>query len=162
MAYDWIIHLCMLLGLLSALVAGVFQSFSDFVMRGLGRSQPRVGIDAMKQINRTVLRSYFLTTFLLLAPVSLGFAVFAWMNLDGMTAGLIIAAGFTYCLSVFLVTIFGNVPMNRRLDSMQNQSADAADYWGVYQRVWTGLNHVRTFGAIATAILYLLASVAMR
>ena len=47
MPTDWIVYACLFLGLSSALVGGVFQAFSDFVMRGLMLAQPAGGIDSM-------------------------------------------------------------------------------------------------------------------
>ncbi|MEC7291572.1 MAG: hypothetical protein VXW22_15925, partial [Pseudomonadota bacterium] len=74
MTVDWTAYACLMLGLSASLVAGVFQTFSDFVMGGLMRAKPASGIDAMQQLNRTVFRSVFLATFLALVPATIGFA----------------------------------------------------------------------------------------
>ena len=157
---DWIIYSCLWLGFVSAMVAGVFQSFSDFVMSGLARAKPAGGIETMQHINRTVFRSVFLSAFLSLVPLTLAFAVYAWMNADGLSRGLIVAAGLIYFTTVFVVTMAGNVPMNQQLDRLHYSSAEANAYWQVYSRKWTRWNHVRTIGSAATAALYLLAVVA--
>jgi hypothetical protein len=47
----------------SALVAGVFFAFSTFVMDALDRIPPAQGINAMNQINETVLRPGFMIAF---------------------------------------------------------------------------------------------------
>ena len=161
MPLEWMIYVFLTLGLASALVAGVFQSFSDFVMAGLSRAAPAGGIDAMQQLNRTVFRSVFIATFLGLAPVSIGFAVYAWWSLDGLAQVLVIAAALIYVPSVFGVTAAGNVPMNERLDKLPATSDPAADYWPTYVRDWTRWNTLRTFGSIATAVAYLLAAVVL-
>jgi len=154
---NWIVYVCLCFGFLSALVAGVFQSFSDFVMAGLARARPGGGIESMQQINRTVFRSFFLTSFLSLVPLTMAFGTYAGMRLDGYGRALVIAASSVYLTSVFLVTILGNVPMNKRLDRMDPESVEAAVYWQTYRRVWTRFNHVRTVGSAATAALFLLA-----
>lgn len=159
MPHDWIVYACLLLGLSSALVAGVLQSFSDFVMRGLQRATPAGGIESMQQLNRTVYRSFFLTTFMLLVPATIGFAVYAWLNLQGLPRILIIAAAIIYVPVVFIVTAAGNVPMNERLDKMDHTGPEAAEYWRTYGRVWSAWNMLRTLGAIATSSTYLLAAV---
>ena len=161
MVSEWIVFACLMAGLSSALVAGVFQSFSDFVMRGLLRAAPASGIESMQGLNRTVFRSLFLATFLALVPVSIGFAVFAGLNMQGISQNLIIAAAIIYVPSVFLVTIAGNVPMNERLDRMDHTSAEAAEYWITYGRIWTRWNTVRMIGSIATAWCYMFAAVLM-
>ena len=157
---NWLLYLCLLLGFVSALVAGVFQSFSDFVMTGLGRAKPAGGIESMQHINRTVFRSAFLTSFLLLVPLTIGFALYAALQTRGAGRALVIAAAVTYVLAVFVVTIAGNVPMNKRLDRLDHASGEAASYWRIYCRTWTRWNHVRTMGSAATAALYLLAAAA--
>ncbi|MEO1201104.1 MAG: anthrone oxygenase family protein [Pseudomonadota bacterium] len=150
---------CLLLGFVSALVAGVFLSFSDFVMAGLGRAAPAGGIESMQHINRTVFRSVFLASFLTLVPATTGFAVLALSSGDGPGRGLVIAAALIYVTSVFGVTMFGNVPMNKRLDVVDFRSSDAADYWRRYRQGWTYWNHVRTIGSAVTAALFMLAAV---
>lgn len=149
---------CLLLGFVTALVAGVFQSFSDFVMAGLGRAAPAGGIESMQHINRTVFRSVFLASLLTLVPATIGFAVFALSFGEGPGRDLVVAAALIYVTGVFGVTMFGNVPMNKRLDIVDFRSSDAADYWRRYCRNWTRWNHVRTIGSAVTAALFMLAA----
>ena len=130
-------------------------------MRGLLRAAPAGGIESMQQLNRTVFRSVFLTTFLALVPVSIAFAIYAWFALNGPAMRFIIAAAVVYLPFVFIVTAAGNVPMNEKLDKMDPASAEASAYWSIYGRVWTRWNTVRTFGSVATAACYLLAAMQM-
>ena len=157
----WIVYACLGTGITAALVGGVFQSFSDFVMAGLLRAAPAGGIEAMQQLNRTVFRSVFLASFIALVPATLALALYGWLSLAGTAKWLLVAAALFYVLGVFLVTAFGNVPMNERLDGMAHTSEAAASYWRTYGRVWTGWNHVRTLGSVATAVCLLLASLAL-
>lgn len=152
-----IVYVTLAFGLVAALIGGVFQSFSDFVMRGLAQAGDDAGAAGMIGLNRTVYRSVFLIMLLGLAPVSIGFAVYANFYVDGIAKTLLIAASIVYVALVFLVTVAGNVPRNNKLDRLEGQGAAA--YWPTYFREWTGLNHVRTFGSIGTAIIYLLAAV---
>lgn len=159
MSPELTMYICLFLGLITALLAGVFQSFSDFVMRGLMRAAPAGGIDSMQQLNRTVFRSFFLASFMALLPISIVFAIYAWIAMEGPAMQLIIAAAIIYLPFVFIVTARGNVPMNEKLDKMAPDSEDAAAYWKTYGPVWTRWNTVRTMGSIATAGCYLLAAV---
>jgi uncharacterized membrane protein len=161
MPTDWIVYACLLLGISSALIAGVFQSFSDFVMSGLARARPASGIEVMQHINRTVFRSVFLFTFLALAPVSIGIAAYAAFALEGLAQRFIIAAAIIYVITSFLATVVGNVPMNNRLDRLDAESADAASYWRTYGIVWTRWNHLRMIGSLTTAGCYLFAALAL-
>lgn len=160
MTPDWIIHVCLLAGLSSALVAGVFQSFSDFVMRGLVMAAPASGAQSMQMINRTVFRSVFIVLLLGLGPASLALAIYAGIALTGEGATWLIAAAAIYLPSVILVTMGGNVPMNERLDGMDHTAEETSAYWRTYGRVWTRWNHIRTLGSAGAAICYLMAAVA--
>ncbi|MEM9191848.1 MAG: anthrone oxygenase family protein [Myxococcota bacterium] len=154
-----LVYVCLGLGLASALVGGVFQSFSDFVMRGLIRAAPAGGMESMQQLNRTVFRSVFLALFFALVPATGALAVYAWFSVTGSTRVLLVAAAIVYLLLVFVVTAAGNVPMNRRLDGLAHTSAEGHAYWTTYGRVWTWWNHLRTLGSVVTAVCLLLASV---
>ncbi|MEO1553092.1 MAG: anthrone oxygenase family protein [Pseudomonadota bacterium] len=162
MTNEILVYVCLFMGLSSALIGGVFQSFSDFVMAGLTRAAPSGGIESMQALNRTVFRSVFIATFLALVPASIVFAIYAWSALGGVPMRLIVLAAIIYLPLVFMVTAFGNVPMNEKLDKMDHTSADAAKYWQVYGRVWTRWNTIRTIASIATAGCYLLAAVSIR
>ena len=158
MAIDTLTACLCALALVSALVGGVFQSFSDFVMRGLGRAEGDAGMLAMQQINVTVMRSLFLTSFFLLVP---GLAAAAWAASAQSSAifHLVLGAAIVYVVGVVLVTVFGSVPMNNRLDQLISEGAreEAAEYWQIYLVRWTRWNHLRTLACAATAFLLLAA-----
>ena len=160
MAIDTLTACLCALALISALVGGVFQSCSDFVMRGLGRAEGDAGMLAMQQINVTVMRSLFLTSFFLLVP---GLAAAAWAASAQSSAIFhwVLGAGIVYVVGVVLVTVLGNVPMNNRLDQLisEGEREKAAEYWQLYLVRWTRWNHIRTAGCAATAALLLVAAV---
>ena len=90
--------------LATGLVAGVFLTFSDFVMRGLGRAQPAVGIEAMQWINREVYRSLFMVLLIGMSVALLGLAVLGAVLIGGTVAYWLAAAGAFYVLGVMAVT----------------------------------------------------------
>jgi uncharacterized membrane protein len=158
---NWVVYACLLLGLWSALVGGVFQSFSDFVMKGLLLAEPAGGMESMQQLNRTVFRSVFLGTFLTLVPLTVAFAGYALWRLEGPGRHFVLVAAVVYVLAVFAVTAAGNVPMNEHLDALAPTDPEAQAYWvDDYGVGWTRWNHVRTAGSVATAVCFLLAAVA--
>ena len=161
MTLDWTIYACFGIGLSSALVAGTFQAFSDFVMRALFMAKPQGGIESMQLLNRTVYRSVFLIMLLGLAPLTLGFATYAYFSVNGPALYWIFGGTGIYCVFTFLVTMFGNVPMNNRLDGMDHLSSETAAYWKVYGVGWTHWNHVRMFAALITAICFLQAGLVL-
>lgn len=147
------------LALVSALVAGVFQTFSDFVMRGLGESEDGAGMIAMRQINVTVLRSWFLASLFLLIPGLLA-AIWLSMGTSGPVGLLVMGATAVYILGVVAVTVFKNVPMNEALDRLvrSGDRVEALVYWQYYLKHWTRWNHLRSAAGAATAGLLLSAA----
>ena len=139
----------------AGLVAGVFLTFSDFVMRSLGASAPAAGMEAMQQINRKVYRSVFMVLLLGLVPVSLAIAVYAAVSGGSAASAWLIAGATLYLLGVFGVTAAGNVPMNKKLDALGLTGSAALGYWARYERNWTRLNHVRTVASAGSAMCFL-------
>lgn len=146
------------LGVASALVAGVFLSFSDFVMRALGVAPDAAGARAMQEINRAVYRSLFMVLLLGLVPLSALVLLLAGLGWSGTAAAWAAAGAVAYLAGVFAVTVFGNVPMNQRLDGLSGSEADA--YWGRYRVRWTRLNHLRWIAAALAAAAFLAAGFA--
>ncbi|MFK8137780.1 MAG: DUF1772 domain-containing protein [Bdellovibrionales bacterium] len=143
-------YMYLALGFTSAMVGGVFLSFSDFVMRGFAQSDNVSAIDCMQSLNRTVFRSIFLTNLLGLAPITIAASIYVNDSFTYSATG-------TYLLSVILVTIRGNVPMNEKLDKMDKNSDEAKAYWKIYLKGWTRWNHIRTIGSFITSALFLIA-----
>lgn len=144
--------ICLAFGLSSAMISGVFLSFSDFIMKGFENSKAESSIDCMQELNKTVFGSIFLTIFLGLFPMTVGFAIYS-------KELIIVVAAIVYCISVFMVTIVCNVPMNKRLDNVGKSSQEAILYWRIYKWLWTRWNHVRTLGSFVTATLFLIAAI---
>ena len=161
MTYEWTLFACLFLALWSAVIGGVFSAFSEFIMSALLRLDASAGIGSMQQINRTVIRTQFVAGIILIAPLSIAFAIYGWTMLDGTARLMLILAPIIYVPSVFLMTIFGNVPMNNMLEKLDRDTQASEPYWRHYGRVWTRLNHFRTWGCVFTALTYLVGSVAI-
>lgn len=161
MTYNWPLYFCLFLALWTALVGGVFKAFSEFIMSGLLRAAPAGGIESMQHINRTVLKTEFVAALILIAIFSTTFAIYAVMQFNGPALGMLVFAPLVYVPSVFLMTIFGNVPMNKKLEALDHMSSEAELYWREYGRVWTRLNHFRSIGCIVTAGVYVIAAITL-
>ncbi len=138
----------------SGLVAGVFFAFSTFVMPALSRIAPEKGIAAMQAINVSVLDSGFMAVFVATGAGSLALTIVAasgWARPDAL---LLLSAGASYCLGVFLLTLVCNVPRNDALAAVDAASEHGAAVWGAYLQSWTAWNHVRTVAALASAVLF--------
>jgi len=161
MTYDPLVYMCFATGVSAILVAGVFQSFSDFVMRSLIAANPAGGIESMQNINIKVFRSVFLFMMLGLVPVSIILAGYAYQNHSGQGLGWIMTGTAIYIVFVFLVTMLGNVPMNNRLAAMHHQDEQATGYWRLYGSRWTRWNHVRMMGALISGACFLWACITL-
>ena len=159
MTFEWTLYFCLFLALWSAVIGGVFSAFSEFIMSGLLRTAPAGGIEAMQHINRTVIKTQFVAGILLIAPFSIGFAIYGFFAFEGTARSALVLAPLVYLPSVFLMTIFGNVPMNNKLEAFDHDAVEAQAYWARYGRDWTRLNHFRTLGSIATAVIYIAAAI---
>lgn len=136
----------------TAIIGGVFFAFSNFVMPALGKRPPAEGMATMQAINVTVLNPWFLATFMGTAPLSWLLAYLAW-SADIDAKPWVVAAGITYTLGTFLVTIAGNVPLNERLARTDAAAEGAELFWRHYQVKWTRLNTVRTIASLAATLM---------
>lgn len=155
MTTEFILYASASAALITGIIAGVFMAFSDFVMRSLSAASPVVGIQSMQLINRKVYGSVFLVLLLGMAPVSAAIATYAYTSLSGPAASWLITGGAIYVLGVFVVTMAGNVPMNKRLDGMDKDTPASTAYWAIYAKVWTNWNHLRTVASAGSAFCYL-------
>ena len=161
MTYDWPLYFCLFLALWSAVVAGVFSAFSEFIMSALLKAEPAGGIEAMQHINRDVIKTQFVAGILSIGLFSLLLGLYSLAVCEGAALLALILAPLVYLPSVFLMTMFGNVPMNNKLDSLDYTSAEAHAYWREYGEKWTRLNHFRSIGSVLTAGLYLIAAITL-
>ena len=148
MLYSWLVAGLVATTVATGLVAGVFLTFSDFVMRSLRAAEPAAGMDAMQWINRVVYRSVFMWLLLGIAPVSVLLAIAVMLNTSMDQSAWVLGSAVLYLFGVIAVTRVGNVPMNNALDRMNNNSAHDQEYWTTYLRRWTRLNHVRTVASV--------------
>lgn len=138
----------------TAIVGGVFFAFSSFIMKALGRVTAREGIAAMQSINVVVINPSFLGAFMGTALLSVGVIVLALLNQGHPSAMFFLGGAVLYFAGTFLVTMFGNVPLNDQLASVSPSDPAAAKLWMHYLDRWTMWNTVRTIAAIAATFLF--------
>jgi len=160
MTSTWFFFVIQFAVIASAVVSGVFLTFSDFVMRSLNGAKTEAGVEVMQVINREVFRSVFM--FLLigmsaLSPILMGYAYF---RIEGPASALIMVGGAIYLAGVFVVSLVFNVPMNNRLDAKKYSGPEAATYWtNTYMPLWTFWNYVRAIASAGSAVCFLIAGV---
>ena len=141
----------------TGIIGGIFYGFSSFIMAALGRLAPDRATDAMNAINVTVITPSFLGWFMGMALVCGVIAAGALLNWQETAAKLAFAASLAYLVGTFGVTMFLNVPLNDQLATVE--PAQIATMWPKYLDVWTTWNSVRTFFAVISSALFMLALV---
>jgi uncharacterized membrane protein len=140
----------------SALVGGIFFAFSSFIMKALAGVPSSEGIGTMQSINVVVINPSFLSAFFGTAVLSLvagGLALAGWGR---PSASFFLGGAVLYLFGTILVTMLGNVPLNKQLAAVSATDPSAGDVWERYLGQWTIWNHVRTVAALVAALLYCL------
>ncbi len=136
--------LILLVALGSALMAGTFFAFSNFVMPALGKLPAEQGIAAMQSIDRVVLNPLFLFIFTGTAIAAAILALIVFPTIGELPSILIAIAALCYIIGTFGVTIVFNVPLNKALEAVSPASAEGATLWQRYLKDWVFWNPVRT------------------
>lgn len=139
----------------SAIIGGVFFAFSSFVMRALANLSSSKGIAAMQSINVVVLNPSFLGAFTGTAVISVVAAAFSIKEWASPSAPFVLAGALLYLVGTFLVTAFGNVPLNNQLAAVSAADPEADPLWVSYLDRWMLLNTLRTAAAIAATLAIL-------
>ncbi|NDZ70261.1 DUF1772 domain-containing protein [Streptomyces sp. SID10362] len=130
----------------TGLMAGTFYVFACAVMPALARSDDRVYVDVMRDINEVIENAVFL-------PVFLGALVLAglagWQSRRAPGRWWVWAGATAYALA-FLVTVAGNVPLNDALA----RPGDPAALRERFEDPWLAWNAVRAaLSTLATGCL---------
>lgn len=138
----------------NALVAGVFLTFSSFVMPALARIAPASAVAAMQSINIVVVPSLFIKIYLLTTIVS-GLLIFtpAFSGSD-LTTWLSCIAGVVAIAGSFGVTMLLNVPLNNALAIATPESHATALQWSEYVRDWGAANLARTLASTMASLIF--------
>ena len=135
------------------LIAGVFFTFSAFVMKALARLSPEQGIAAMQSINVVVINPLFMVALFGTALACVALAVSSFFRWNEPSAVYLLVGSLLYLVGTIAVTMVFNVPRNDALAAADPDSADGARLWAGYVTSWTAWNSVRTAAALAAAAL---------
>lgn len=143
-----------------ATMAGLYFTFSTFVMRALHSLPAPQAIAAMNAINKVILASWAMPLFFgssLLAAASIWFGAVYFTAPAAQAA--VIVAGSIYLLGMLGVTALFNVPLNNRLAAADLQAPGPEDQarhlWDDYYRRWLRFNHIRTVSCLISGLLML-------
>lgn len=107
----------------------------------------------MQAINKAAPSALFMLLLFGTGAACIALMIFAAMNLDEPGSTMRLIAGAVYVAGVVLTTVGYHVPRNNRLDRVDPESAEGADYWAVYLKEWVPMNHVRSIAPLVSAVL---------
>ena len=90
------------------------------------------------------------------APLALAVIVMTVLRAPLPGAAWLVGGSLLYVIGTFVVTMFGNVPLNNRLEKVDPESVEAREVWALYLKRWVFWNHVRTLAALAGLVFLVL------
>lgn len=142
----------------TALMAGLFYAWSCSVMLGFARLKDREFVSAMQKTNRATLNPVFFASFFG-APIFLVISIVLHYG-QSPRFTFLLAATVIYLVGTFGVTMFGNVPLNDRLDRFDSESAsdeDIARQRKSFENRWNNLNHIRAVSSTLAVVFVAIA-----
>lgn len=146
----------------SALMAGLFYSYSCSVVLGLASLPDAEYIAVMQSINKAIQNPVFFIAFfgiLILLPVS------TFLNYGHpvpVRFWLLLTAAVIYLSGAFGITVFGNIPLNNALEKFDLINATKENIHlqrTAFETRWSNLNIVRTISSIFSLVLIIIACV---
>jgi uncharacterized membrane protein len=136
----------------SGMMAGLYYSFSSFIMQALSEISRPSGISAMQSINRVIVKPSFLLIFWGTGLACALAAGFGWQRLDTSALAWIVAGGGVYVTGNLAVTIAFNIPLNNKLEAVDPESERGSRVWVTYLADWVRWNHVRAIATIVSTM----------
>jgi uncharacterized membrane protein len=131
--------------LLTGISAGVFFTYQNSVLPGLGALDDRAFAKAMNSMNRAILNAAFMLFFVGSMIALAAAAIIGFVNGGGLAAWLYAGAAVVYQVGVIFVTGGVNVPLNNALAADNDRRA--------FEARWVRWNLVRTLAVIVAFAL---------
>jgi uncharacterized membrane protein len=145
--------------LLTGLLAGVFFTWTNAITPGIGRLDDVSYLQAFQHMNRTILNPLFY--IVIISPIFLSpLSAYLYKSSNPFMIRILIAASVIYFLGVFVVTMYGNIPLNIKLDNLQLStisSENAKIFRDKYEVRWNNLHLIRTITSSTSFFLLILA-----
>ena len=157
---DQVLFAATVLALLgSAMISGVFFSFSSFILTALSRIPAANAIAAMQAMTSAIKGPLFLVLFFGTAALAGVLGIAAPIKWSEAGSGYLLLGSLLFLNGPFGVTLLKNVPLNNKLAAMSPKSQAASRFWDEFRPVWGLWNHVRWIGSLAAAASFLMALV---
>ncbi len=145
---------------LTALITGLFYSYSCSVNPGLAQLPDENYVAAMQSINQAIQNPAFFLSFmgtLVMLPVA---AFMSYRNGITLQFYLLLTAALVYGIGSFGVTAAGNVPLNNTLAAFNLKAATAVEISAArraFEEKWNSLHQIRTWASLIALILSVVA-----
>jgi uncharacterized membrane protein len=140
----------------SAIMLGLFFSFSVFMLQSFNKIAPAQAIAAMQSINANIGQPLFGVAFGGTALVAVGLGGWSIAHLDERHAVYALIGCALFLLGTIVVTVGFNIPLNNDLDKLDPNSATAASDWKAFVESWLPWNHLRTLLNLAATVFFIL------
>lgn len=142
--------------LFSGLMAGLFYAWSISVTPGLAKIDNTSYLKAFQSMNRAILNPVFFLAFFGLAVLLIYMSFKTFGSPQTSQQWMILSAAVLYLGGIMFVTIFGNIPLNNSLESLQIETMTPAQmtaFRETFESKWNRLNMIRT---ICSSLSFLL------
>ena len=151
--------------LFSGLIAGLLFSYACSVNLGLHLLSDGEYVKAIQAINSEIQNVYFFIVFigiLFLLPTA------TWQSFSSMNKTafyLLLSATIIYFIGVFVVTMFGNIPLNNQMAAINLTTINnemLAAFRNHFESYWATYHLIRTAASIISFLLIIIATLALR
>jgi uncharacterized membrane protein len=145
--------------LFTGLVAGLFYGYQCSVNKGLGNLTGTEYLKGFQSINRAIQNPVFFLSFIGSIIFLAVAAILSYRSGQIHTFYFLLAAFIIHLLGVFGITLFGNVPLNERLDAFDIANASEAaitEMRDSFETPWNRLHRIRTAFSIVAFLLSIL------
>ena len=143
---------------LTGLNAGLFLAWSVSVTNGIGRLDDRTFLISFQSMNRAILNPAFYLVFFGAIFLHL-YNLIDQLFLSESMILLSMLSSAIFLVGIFLVTVFGNIPLNEKLDKLNliiMPEDECKQFRESFERPWNALNWVRTtFSSAAFLLLFI-------
>jgi uncharacterized membrane protein len=140
----------------SAIMLGLFFTFSVFMLQSFNKIAPAQAIAAMQSINANIAAPLFVLAFAGTALVSLGLGGWSVAHLGERHAVYALIGCVLFLLGTIVVTVGFNIPLNNDLDKLDPNAATAASDWKTFVDSWLPWNHLRTVLNLGALVFFIL------
>ena len=145
--------------LLTGLMAGIFFTWSNAVKPGIGKLSDLEYLRALQSMNRVILNKAFIGIFLGAVIAVALVPIFHFKLSPDNIFWIFILALVTYWIGVFGITVFGNIPLNEKLDKTNLESISTQKIKVLRRSIefkWNNLNLIRSISSGITFALLII------